>query len=225
MARKDSFAFVRVDSPELARAARPVAEAVYFSEKRWVDGASCGISESELSCGSIAWFAAINETDGRAVGLIRLYFDPELELPEEYGVRLEEGVNLSTLGEGRRFAEIGRFMVLPEYRGELKIALGLMRAAIKETIERGYSHFITDVFEGEPTSPYHFHTRVLGFEKIGTHERGELHCDYKRVILTLDIMKAWKRIRGRRGALFAQLTQGIESLLDRRLEESSRTVA
>ncbi len=78
------------------------------------------------------------------------------------------------------------------------VAIRLMGVAVKEVVERNYTHFITDVFEGEPNSPLKFHTRILGFEIIGSHLHGELNCSLTRIILTLDILKAYQRLREKR---------------------------
>ena len=75
------------------------------------------------------------------------------------------------------------------------VAIRLMGTAVKEVVERNYTHFITDVFQGEPNSPLKFHTRILGFEIIGTHLHGELNCSLTRIILTLDILKAYQRLQ------------------------------
>ena len=92
-----------------------------------------------------------------------------------------------------------------------------MGVAVREVVERNYTHFITDVFEGEPHSPLGFHTRVLGFEVIGSHVYGELNCSLTRIILTLDILKAYKRMKERRNRLYWSLTEGIRGQLDGKL--------
>jgi len=76
-------------------------------------------------------------------------------------------------------------------------------------VERGYTHFITDVFDGDLHSPYHFHTRVLGFERIGTHQVGELDCRQVRIILLLDLVRAYKRMRARPNRVFHEFTDGL----------------
>ena len=73
-----------------------------------------------------------------------------------------------------------------------------MRAALGEVVKRGYTLLLTVVFEDDPHSPCGFHTRVLGFERIGTHRHGELACASRRIILTLDIARAFERLRGPR---------------------------
>ena len=79
---------------------------------------------------------------------------------------------MKEISKTSRFVEIGRFMILPRYRKNILVALRLMRIAIREVVERDYTHFITDVFEGEANSPFRFHAKILGFEVIGTHLHG-----------------------------------------------------
>jgi len=97
------------------------------------------------------------------------------------------------------------------------VALRLMGAAVKEVVERNYTHFITDVFESEPHSPLKFHTRILGFEVIGQHLYGELNCSLTRIILTLDILKAYQRLKTQRNCIAWSLTEGIRGPLESRL--------
>jgi len=92
-----------------------------------------------------------------------------------------------------------------------------MGSAVKEVVERNYTHFITDVFDGEPHSPLKFHTRILGFEVIGQHLYGELNCSLTRIILTLDIVKAYKRLKQRRNRMYRHLTEGVQGLLEAKL--------
>ena len=48
----------------------------------------------------------------------------------------------------------------------MPVAIRLMGVAVKEVVERNYTNFITDVFQGEPNTPLTFHTRILGFKMI-----------------------------------------------------------
>lgn len=100
---------------------------------------------------------------------------------------------------------------------KILVALRLIRASIKEVVKRDYTHFITDVFEGEPHSPFKFHTQILGFEIIGTHLHGELNCSCTRIILTLDILKAYKKLKERNNKIYRYLTEGIQPILDKKL--------
>ena len=91
-----------------------------------------------------------------------------------------------------------------------RVALKLMQEASAEVIARGYTHFLTDVFVDDEHSPLRFHTRVLGFERIATHRFGELACDSLRVVLILDIARAYHRLRDRRNRVFRLLGQGVD---------------
>jgi hypothetical protein len=59
-----------------------------------------------------------------------------------------------------------------------------------------------------------FHTRVLGFERIGTHRFGELDCDCTRIILVLDLARAYRRAKERRNKVFRDLVQGIHDAFE-----------
>jgi hypothetical protein len=78
---------------------------------------------------------------------------------------------------------------------------------------------VTDVFEGDPHSPYEFHTRVLGFEEIGFHTHGELKTDRRRIILVLDIDRAYIRMRARGGRFYRTFTEGYRDLLEARVAD------
>jgi hypothetical protein len=86
------------------------------------------------------------------------------------------------------------------------IAMALMRAAIEDTIRRGFTHFVTDVFEDDSNSPLGFHTRVLGFLPVATHDTGELNIKSRRITMLLDIKAAYQRLSERRNWFFRQLT-------------------
>ena len=162
-----------------------------------------------------SWFlATVND---QPAGVLRLFYDPPLELPAEFKVTLRQDIDLKQMAKNGRFVEIGRFMILPEYRKKMLVAIRLMGVAVKEVVERNYTHFITDVFQGEPNSPLKFHTRILGFEIIGSHLHGELNCSLTRIILTLDILKAYQRLREKKNRIYWSLTEGIRGRLDRKL--------
>jgi hypothetical protein len=113
-----------------------------------------------------------------------------------------------------RWVEVGRFMIRPEYRSRSRVALELMRCAVAEVVTRRYTHFITDVYEGDRHSPLLFHTRVLGFERIGTHRFGELDCDCVRIVLILDLARAYRRAKERRNRIFRELTVGLREAFE-----------
>jgi hypothetical protein len=154
-----------------------------------------------------SWFLV--SVDDEPAGVIRLVYDPPLEMPAEYGVTLEPHVDLDGLRRHGRFVDIGRFMIVPRYRRHIRVVMKLMRAAIVEVVSRGYTHFLTDVFEDDPHSPLQFHTRVLGFERIGTHRYGELACTSARIILILDIARAYHSLKKRENKIWKELGEGV----------------
>lgn len=192
-----------------------VIRAVYLKEKAWLKSSENEIPDDYQTNQKCSWFLAT--VNGNPAGVLRLVYDPPLELPAEYDVTLNKDIDMKELEKKCRFVEIGRFMILSKYRRNLLIALRLMRRSIKEVVERDYTHFITDVFENEPHSPYHFHTRILGFQVIGRHIHGDLNCSYTRIILTLDILKAYERIKKQKNRLYNLLTQHTRMLLDKKL--------
>ncbi len=205
----------RVLSGETRRNAVEVIEQVFRKEKKWISAAQEQLPQTFEENDSFSWFLA--KVDGRPAGVLRLMYDPPLELPREYDVRLLQGVNIERMKQEGRYVEIGRFMIKSEFRKNPRIALRLMRTATREVLERDYTHFITDVFEGEPNSPLNFHTRVLGFEVIGKHLFGDLNCSSTRIILTLDIVKVYRRIRNNRSRVYSELTEGMRGILERKL--------
>lgn len=187
---------------------------MFEQEKRWIRDAELEIAPA--ACGGahrVSWFLV--RADGEPAGVIRLVYDPPLTLPAEYEVRLEDGLDLERLQASGRFAEIGRFMITPTYRRNFRIALRLMNAAVREVVEGGYTHLLTDVFADDPHSPLHFHTRVLGFQRIGTHRYGELECASARVILLLDLARAYQRMKQRKNKVFREVSRGVAELLEK----------
>jgi hypothetical protein len=192
-----------------------VIEQVYLKEKQWIRLPENEIPHNIGESVKYSWFLAL--VNQKPAGVIRLVYDPSLEFPPELEVTLDAGVDLDRMARECRVADIGRFMIAPEFRKNIRVVLKLMRAAIQEVVERGYTHFLTDVFESDPNSPLHFHTKILGFERIGSHLRGELNCSSTRIILTLDILKAYQRLRERKDKIYLEVTEGIRELLDEKL--------
>ena len=75
-----------------------------------------------------------------------------------------------------------------------------------DTVKRGYSHYVTDIFEGEEHSPYLFHTRVMGFMPVATRSEGELNCAHRRITLLMDLEKSYHRLKAENHRLFDTLT-------------------
>lgn len=204
----DSLTAERVTDSVSRLEALSIVQQVYQQEKGWIAHADGEFPESALASSTSSWFLA--RLGGEAAGVVRLHFDPSLELPQAAGVELDPGVDVARLTASGRFVEVGRLMIAPRFRSRTAVVLALMRAALGEVVQRGYSHLLTVVFEDDPHSPYGFHTRVLGFERIGTHRHGELACSSRRIILTLDIARAFKRLRGPRAKLAQALAGGLE---------------
>ena len=205
----------KIEDAATREQALQVVEGVYWQEKNWIKSVEEEIPAGIASDPRTSWFLA--SAHDHPAGVLRLYYDPSLELPPECQATFKKGFDPQKLASAGKFVEIGRFMILPEYRKKILVAIRLMGAAVKEVVERNYTHFITDVFEGEPHSPLKFHTRILGFEVIGKHLYGELNCSLTRIILTLDILKAYQRLKSQRNRVYWSLTEGIRGSLDAKL--------
>ena len=209
------IATCKVTDDQTRSQALQVIDRVYHQEKNWIQAVEEEIPGDIAARQQQSWFlASVNEYPA---GVIRLAYDPPLELPPECQVTLNKEIDLKDLARRGRFVDIGRFMILPEYRRKFLVAIRLMGIAVREVIERNYTHFITDVFEGEPHSPLNFHIRILGFEIIGSHLHGELNCSLTRIILTMDILQAYARMKRNRRRLYATLTEGYRGLLEERM--------
>lgn len=204
----------KILSAEDRERALQVVAAVYLAEKQWIRNAGSEIPENVAERMDQSWFLVA--VDDEPAGVIRLVYDPSLEMPAEYGVTLEPHVDLDGLKRHGRFVDIGRFMIVPSYRRNIRVVMRLMRAAIVEVVSRGYTHFLTDVFEEDPHSPLHFHTRVLGFERIGTHRFGELACASSRILLILDIARAYHRLRAQDNKIWKELGEGVWDVMEGR---------
>jgi len=193
-------------------AALEVVREVYHDEKSWVRDLDREIPPDPSELDNFSWFLA--QVGDRPVGLIRLWYDFSIELPEELDVTLERPIDFEA-ARSCRWVEVGRFMIVPEHRKNWKVVMQLMKAAVTEVVDRGYTHFITDVYEGDPHSPLKFHTRVLGFERIGTHRFGELDCDCLRIILILDLARAYRRAKDKRNKMFRELAAGLHEKFEK----------
>jgi hypothetical protein len=172
--------------------------------------------EDDLRNPSMSWFLALF---GRIpAGVIRVLYDPPLHEYQKYALdTVTEGFDIESFLREHKIAEIGRFAVRPRFRKILGVASLLIKAATEETVWRGYSHFITDVFEGEKHSPYSFHKRVIGFQEVATHETGELDCRLRRITMMLNLKEAYQRLRLRRCRFYRFLTEGWDDALHRQL--------
>ncbi len=210
---------VKVLNEETRKQALQIIEAVFLKEKNWIFNAEEQIPADIGTSSRFSWFLAY--VNDEPAGVMRLVYDPPLQLPENFQVTLREDINLDEIARQGKFVEVGRFMILPKYRRKILVALRLMRIAVQEVVERDYTHFITDVFENEIHSPFNFHTRILGFEVIGKHLYGELNCSCTRIILTLDILKAYKRIKEQHGHVYQTVLAGLPDILDKKLAQQA----
>jgi hypothetical protein len=207
----------KVERSADAEDARVIVQDVYVREKGWLSAATL---DTFPGGASISWF--IVRVHGEPAGLLRVVYDPPLSFPPSYHVELRKDVDWAALVASARVAEVGRFMILEKHRRNARVAMELMRTAVREIVERDCTHLVTDVFEGDPHSPYEFHTRVLGFEEIGSHTHGELQSDRKRIILALDIDQAFVRMRTRSGRFYRSFTEGYGHLLEARMADPRR---
>lgn len=189
---------------------------IYREEKHWVQDEETVFPAAQLTDESVAWFLA--RAGEQAAGIVRVCYNPPLEMYAAYGFQpLQSGLDVAAFVRENRLAEIGRFAVRRRYRNRLRVVAALMRAATAETIRREYTHFITDVFEGEINSPYNFHTSVIGFQPVATHDTGELDCPYRRVTLILNLREAYQRLQKTKRQALEFLTRGWDEGLHRKL--------
>jgi hypothetical protein len=207
---------IRVDDTQTRQDALAVLGATYRDEKGWVEQAESQLPEIDLANPQVSWFVVYRGRE--PAGVLRVYYDPPVAQYRAYHVTLlNRELDVDRFLTTNRIAEIGRFAICPRYRRNLLIAVALMRAATRETVERGFTHYITDVFESDPHSPYGFHTRVMGFAPVATHEHGELHCKSRRITLILDLKAAYHHLRRRQSWIFRSLTADWDEGLHRRL--------
>ena len=206
---------VRVEDEAGRRAALEVLAATYRNEKGWVSDAEHQFPPKDLERHDTSWFVV--HLKGRPVGVLRTLFDPPLLQYARYGLRLiDPRVDVETFLRQHRIAEVGRFAVVPEHRGNMMLVAALMRAATEEMVTRGCTHVITDVFEDDPHSPLGFHTRVMGFSPVATHDHGELDCKSRRITLLLDLAATYRRLKARGNWIYRYLTARWPDALHRR---------
>ncbi len=219
--RSDTTAALVV-TPDARDDVLQVLDDIYSTEKHWVDDAAALFPASDLGDDRISWILA--RVDGVPAGVLRVHYDPPLELYAEYCLQpvdeqgaLPSDLDIDTFIRTHRIAEVGRFAVRPAYRRRIRVVFWLMRVAWADTLGRAYSHYVTDVFEDEPHSPYDFHTRVLGFQPIATHVTGEMSCHRRRITLLLNLQAAYHRLRASKNRLYRFLTAGLDDSLQRQL--------
>jgi Acetyltransferase (GNAT) family len=190
--------------------------ATYQNEKGWIDDPEQQFPSTDLDASQIVWFVV--RIDGHPVGVLRTLLDPPLLQYSKYQLKLLDGrIDIESFVRQHRIAEVGRFAVVAEHRGNLLLAAALMRAATEEMVARGYTHVITDVFEDDVHSPFGFHTRVMGFIPIATHDLGELNCKSRRITLVLDLKLSYRRLKARGSWVYRYLTAHWPEALHQRL--------
>ncbi|HEY9847538.1 MAG TPA: hypothetical protein V6D03_15250 [Candidatus Caenarcaniphilales bacterium] len=216
MALKKRLSVIRVEDEAGRAQALEVLRAIYRDEKDWVRDEISQFPHSDLAEVSISWFVV--RVDTKPVGVLRVLYDLPLHLYREYGFKLlNDEIDVEAFCRQHQIAEIGRFAVLPQYRKHIVVVISLMRAAILDTVKRGYTHYISDVFEDELHSPYQLLTRVMGFQPAATHDVGELNCRSRRITLILDIKAAYQRLQPQGGFVYRFLTEGWDEKLHQRL--------
>ncbi len=216
MSLSDRLSVRRVDVEADRQKAHQVLQEVYQTEKSWVVDLDEFFPTEDLARGRVSWFIA--EVDGRPVGVTRVLFELPTELYRAYAFELvDKSIDVEAFLANHRIAEVGRFAVVPKYRKKILVAAILMRAAATETLERGFTHFITDVFETDPNSPMKFHQRILGFQTVATHSVGELNHLGRRITMLLDLKTAFKRLRLRNNWIFRYITHGWSDRLVQQL--------
>lgn len=192
-----------------------VLRQTYAREKGWIAEPESQIPPEDLGRDSVAWFVTTLGTE--PVGVLRILFDPPIEQYAKYSLKLiDPTFKVDELLASARIAEVGRFAVVAKRRGRFTVATSLMRAAFNEIMARGYSHLVTDVFEDDPHSPYGFHTRVIGFQPIATHDVGELKTKSRRITLVLDMRAGYRRLKERSRRLFQTLTMDFTQSMHRK---------
>jgi ribosomal protein S18 acetylase RimI-like enzyme len=211
MSLKEQVSVIRVEDDAGRQQALTVMRAIYRDEKNWVRADERLVAAEDVGDEGVSWFVV--RVGGEPVAVLRVLYDLPIDLYRNYGFKMTRpDIDLESFLRDNRIAEIGRFAVLPEYRRYIVIVGALMRAAVKETVERDFTHYITDVFEGEANSPYDFHRRVMGFQTIATHDTGELNCPCRRITMLLDLKEAYLRLRKEGGWVFRFLTEDWSEL-------------
>lgn len=217
MGLKEQITTARVVDERGREDAIRVMQATYEREKNWMRGEEKLFPSSDLADERISWFVAYK--DGQPVGVLRVLYSPPLELYKQYGFKpIGSGIDVEEFVRRNRIAEIGRFAVLPEFRKIIQVAASLMRISSKETIRRGFTHYVTDIFEGEQHSPYEFHRRVMGFQPVASHDVGELNCPNRRITMILDLAAAYERLRASKNWIYRFFMEDWDAELDAALE-------
>ena len=192
MLRSDTTAF-RATTSHHRDLAHTVLSTTYAQEKQWVDSARDVFPAGDLSDDAVTWIVAT--VDDEPAGVVRIHYAPPLHRYQEYGLESLGGDGHS--GDGH--SGDGHSDGSPSFGGA------------------GVDAYVTDVFEGEEHSPYNFHTRVLGFRPVATHEMGEMDCLHRRITLILNLKQAYRRLRKTKNRLYRFLAEGLSPQVRRQL--------
>ncbi len=206
----------RVASESDRQKALAVMRSTYQREKGWVHDVEPMFPKEDLARSDLSWFIATRRN--QAMGVLRVLYEPPIEQYQKYGLTaIDETVRAYDLIKSECIAEVGRFAVIPERRKGVGVVLSLMRAATREIVSRGYTLLVTDVFENDPHSPLRFHTRIIGFRPVATHEVGELSFKGRRITLLLDIKIAYQTLKSRGTWFFRAMTKDWTEVMHKRL--------
>ena len=207
MSLRDRLTVRRVETEADRQHAFEVLREVYQGEKSWVADLDEFFPAEDLRHDKVSWFLA--EVDGSPVGVTRVLYEIPVELYRAYGFEMvNKSLDVEAFIRDNRIAEVGRFAVIPKYRKRILVAAILMRAAATETVEKGFTHYITDVFESDPNSPMKFHQRILGFQTVATHSVGELNQLGRRITMLLEIKGAVRRLQLSNNWIYRYITHG-----------------
>ena len=206
----------RVATESDRRKALAVMRATYQREKGWVHDVEPMFPQVDLLRGDVSWFIAARRNE--PMGVLRVLYDPPIDQYKKYGLTpIDAALKVDDFIRSERIAEVGRFAVIPERRKGVGVVLSLMRAATREIVFRGYTQLVTDVFENDPHSPLRFHTRIIGFRPVATHEIGELSFKGRRITLLLDIKIAYQTLKSRGTWFFRAMTKDWTEVMHKRL--------
>lgn len=193
-----------------------VLAATYVEEKGWIDQVERLFPVEDLARPDVSWFLATKR--GQPVGVLRVDYDPPLAKYLAYGLKpIDASTDLAGLIANERIAEIGRFAVVPERRRSIAVVISLMYKATHDIVLRGCTQLVTDVFENDPHSPLGFHTRIVGFKPIATHEIGELRHKGRRITLLLNLKLGYCSLKARGNRFFRTMTRGWTASMHDRL--------
>ena len=111
------------------RAALALLAATYEKEKGWIAEPHSQFPVAHLGRADISWYMVFMA--GEPVGVLRTVYDPPLPQCAKYDLTiLDARLDIQSVLERNRIAEVGRFAVLAAHRGNLLLAVALMRAAM-----------------------------------------------------------------------------------------------